>query len=380
MTIAKEKLATNRCDTSHGIFFKTQLNEEKDCFLKYLALLGLNENIQIQESLGGIYCCLSSIHEKYSCEGYDTSQIITSLEASKIQYFYLIDSEIMSAMLISPELIIFASYQELLSAVSLRKNIVEAAKNTLLSFETESAERPEEFWRYSEVSGFTTLPGVSLKIALEKATQPTNTEKPYSFSCWRATEYIYLLSLAKELEVCNPLLLRKLEAQWESCAIKSEAFDDSFLTSLGSHNKPMPIKYYIPGDRVWFRNPDPDSYEVTGYEGSFVFYLGGGLFSNFWTRDQPFTLTSKCVEIYHWRNGLVKNVNGTSVMDESVVQDHVIKTFSDPEKMQNVMNTMLRVRDLDGVYDSGGCIDFNRTYIRNVCIGTADLSFHLKNY
>ena len=48
------------------------------------------------------------------------------------------------------------------------------------------------------------------------------------------------------------------------------------MSHLGSAESPLPAKFYIPGDRVWFRNPDPLSADVTGYEGSFVFYLGNG--------------------------------------------------------------------------------------------------------
>lgn len=380
MKTAKENDAINRFNAFQGIFLKTLSKEDKDCFSKYLIFLGLNENIKIKESFGGIYCCLSSFNNNCLYDNYDTSQIITTLDVSKIKHLHLIEFEIIAAMLISPELIVFESYQELLSSIRIRKNIVEAAKNTLLSFDTESAERPEDFWKYSEETGFTILSGVSLKTALIKATQPTNLEQPYSFSCWRATEYIYLLSLTKELEECNPLLLKNLETQWEKCAIKSDAFNDSFLTTLGSYNKPIPTKYYIPGDRVWFRNPDRDSYDVTGYEGSFVFYLGSGFFSNFWKKDNPYTLNSKCIEIYHWRNGLVKDANGIPTIDESIVENLVSETFADLEKTQNILNLMLKIRDLDGDYLSGGCVDFNRAYIRNVCVGTADLSFNINSY
>jgi hypothetical protein len=161
--------------------------------------------------------------------------------------------EIISAMLSSQELMIFPSYQELISAIHIRKNIVEAAQKTRLSFATTSAERPKDYWTYDSHTGFTILPEVSLKIALKKATQPGLLEQPYSFSCWRATEYIFLLALAQELETCNPQLLRSLQNQWQQCAIKSDAFNNAFLSHLGSAESPLPARFYIPGDRVWFR-------------------------------------------------------------------------------------------------------------------------------
>ncbi len=65
---------------------------------------------------------------------------------------------------------------------------------------------------------------------------------------------------------------------------------------------------------------------MTGYEGSFVFYLGNGLFSNFWKKDQPFTLTSKCIEIYHWRDALVRDSDGDFQIDEAIVEACIEQT------------------------------------------------------
>src|SRR3546814_17994260 len=77
-----------------------------------------------------------------------------------------------------------------------------------------------------------------------------------------------------------------LQRQWETRAIMSGQFHDVFLHEFGSMTEPLPPKYYIPGDRLWFRNPDEHSSNVEGYEGSWVFYVGDGLFTNFWKRDQ----------------------------------------------------------------------------------------------
>ena len=270
-------------------------------------------------------------------------------------------------------------YQELISAINIRKNIVEAAQKTRLSFATTSAERPKDYWTYDENTGFIILPEVSLKTALEKATQPSLLEQPYSFSCWRATEYVFLLALAQELEICNPQLLRSLQSQWMSRAIKSDAFNNAFLSHLGSAENPLPARFYIPGDRVWFRNPDPLSADVTGYEGSFVFYLGNGLFSNFWKKDKPYTLTTKCVEIFHWRDAVVQDSDGDFQIDEAIVEECVEQTLSDPVKTKKVLSSMLRMRDPDDIFASGGCIDFQRTYVRNICQGTANISFPYLN-
>ena len=105
---------------------------------------------------------------------------------------------------------------------------------------------------------------------------------------------------------------------------------------------------------------------MTGYEGSWVIYMGGGLFSNFWKRDQPFTLTHKCVEINHWRDGLVQAANGEWVIDEERVEACVAQTLSDPQKLTTVLQRMMRMRDPKGVYDLGGCLDTTREHPRQI--------------
>ena len=78
-------------------------------------------------------------------------------------------------------------------------------------------------------------------------------------------------------------------------------FLNTFLLEIGSSATPFPMRCYVPGDRVWFKNPDDYSSNVKGYEGSWVIYMGGGLFTNLWNKSKPYTLETKCLEIYHWR-------------------------------------------------------------------------------
>ena len=137
---------------------------------------------------------------------------------------------------------------------------------------------------------------------------------------------------------------------------------------------PLPAHYQVPGDRLWFRNPDDASSDVTGYEGSWVFYLGGGLYSNFWKPEQPYTLTSKCVEIYHWRHGTWRDAQGELQMDEARVDELVQGTMADADAVANILSLMMRVQDPKGVYAQGGCIDASREYPRRVCAATADLA------
>ena len=374
MRLEKIDLLTSQQKLPQGVFFKSKLSKEKNTFLNYLGDLCLTIDPIIKEDHSGIQISLIPQSNTWP-DLQDTSYFSKTSELQKMNGSDTILHEIISAMLSSQELMVFPSYQELISAIHIRKNIVEAAQKTRLSFATTSAERPKDYWTYDSNTGFTILPEVSLKIALKKATQPGLLEQPYSFSCWRATEYIFLLALAQELETCNPQLLRSLQNQWQQCAIRSDAFNNAFLSHLGSIDSPLPARFYIPGDRVWFRNPDPLSADVAGYEGSFVFYLGNGLFSNFWKKDQPFTLTSKCIEIYHWRDALVRDSDGDFQIDEAIVEACVKQTLADPLKTQKILATMMRMRDPDDIFAGGGCIDFQRTYVRNICQGTADISF-----
>ena len=223
--------------------------------------------------------------------------------------------EIVVAMLMGPMAFEFPSLMELVSSVRIRHNIVQASRKTTLAFHTSEAERPEDCWLYDEDRGFVIRPGVSLITALTRATQPEVSGALYSFSCYRASEYVIVLGIAQELVRCNPALFEQLQTLWSTRPIKSGEFHDVFLREQGSMEAPLPPRFFVPGDRTWFRNPDEPSAEASGFEGSWVMYLGGGLFTNFWKRDQPYTLQAKCLEIYHWRHGLYLDAQGDERLD-----------------------------------------------------------------
>lgn len=317
-----------------------------------------------------------SLRREFSDEwapDFDTTQLCQRLGLGTLQSGTDLEREILLAMLLGPCPFRFPSCAELVSAVRIRQNIVAAARSTELSFRTSEAERPADYWTYAKGRGFTLLPGKSLIAALKKATQPDASGARYGFSCYRASEYVILLGVAQELMACNPDLLARLQRHWESRAIMSGEFHQVFLREHGSMAEPLPLKYYVPGDRVWFRNPDAHSSDASGYEGSWVLYLGGGLFNNFWKSAEPYTLTSKCLEIYHWRNATFHDAAGELRMDEAVVERHVRETIADPFETQRILNKMLRHREPSGVYRNGGCIDTTREYLRWVCAGTSDL-------
>lgn len=311
----------------------------------------------------------TDIHAK----DHDTLQICRELDLDTHGNLADLEKEILLAMLLSPIPFKYPGHAELASAIRIRKNIVLAARKTTLDFHTTSLERPSEYWAYHEDTGFTLLPGKSLIDALKKTTQPDESGKLYSFSCYRATEYVILLGIAQELESCNPGLLQTLQEQWQKKAIMSGRFHDGFLREYGSMKAPLPPNYYVPGDRLWFRNPDEHSSNVTGYEGSWVFYTGGGRFTNFWKPGAHYTLISKCLEIYHWRHGTYRDESGELQMDEIIVEERVRNTFQNPKEIEKIIKVMLRYREPQGVYVNGGCIDSSREYARYVCPGTSDM-------
>ena len=284
-----------------------------------------------------------------------------------------ITQEILWALLISPHAFEFKHLEALASSVRVRENIVKAASKTALAFETEAAERPSEFWHYVEEAGFILQPGTCLIKALISATQPELTGKLYDFSCYRASEYVILLGLAQEAEKHHPTLLNSLQQLNQVHAVRSGQFHEVFLNEYGSLDAPLPAQFFVPGDRLWFRNPHEASSDVIGYEGSWVIYMGGGLFSNFWKRDQPFSLTRKCIEIYHWRDGLKTHPEGFAWIDEAVVDACVEKTYQDPQAMQEILKVMMRIRDDKGIYAEGGCLDASRECPKQIHLTSCEL-------
>ena len=281
--------------------------------------------------------------------------------------------EIWLTLLNSPLALEFPSAEELISSVNIRRNIARNATSTCLNFHTTAVERPNDCWCYSEDTGFVLIPGSPLIESLRKACQPKLDDPLYSFSCYRATEYVILLSIAEEARQRHPKLLQRLQEQWETKAIASRRFHDVFMNEVGTLEQPLPMHYYVPGDRVWFRNPDESSEDATGYEGSWVFYLGGGLFSNFWKCDQAFTVLTKCIEIYHWRESAFQDAEGEMQMDETKVEQLVEKTLADPVACAKIYELMHRMRDPLNVYAGGGCMDATRETTKFVTATHGDI-------
>ena len=314
-----------------------------------------------------VQCTLQPSALEQLMPGHDTLGLHQRLSQTKDDPAdWTVEREIAVALLGSPHLFSFANLAALQSHIRVRRNMALAARKTALAFKTEAAERPEADWHYEDGPGFILKPGRPLIDALVAATQPEATGKLYDFSCYRATEYVILLGIAQELAAHHPALLADLQQLNERHAVRSGQFHDVYLIEYGSMAEPLPSRFYVPGDRLWFRNPDERSSDIEGYEGSWVIYMGGGLFSNFWQRDRPFTLESKAIEIFHWRHGAMVDRQGQLFMDESVVEQQVAQTERDPQARQQVLERMIRMRDPQGVYAEGGCIDATREHPRSV--------------
>ena len=302
----------------------------------------------------------------------DTARLAQQLHLDLERNDRDLEEEILLSMLLCPAVYSFPSWQELASAVRIRSGIVHAARRAALAFATHAAERPADYWRYDEDRGFVLLPGKSLITALEKATHSGNGDKLYTFSCRRASEYLVLLGVTREAMTCNAPLYQRLHHQAETNALKGAEFERVFVRAIGSPSAPLPLRYFVPGDRTWFRNIDPVSADVTGYEGSWTFYLGGGTFADFWRQDRAFTLETKLACVYHWRHATFQDAAGELQIDEDKVDALMAESCQSPSDMERILRETLRLQSPLGA-NGGGCIEPHREHPCLVCPETTDI-------
>ena len=303
------------------------------------------------------------------CPDFDTSTITTILHTRQPDRDRALISEIILAMALSPDVVYFGSEQELKSNLRMRCTVVQVASRTELNFDTSSITRPQAYWIYTKENGFLLRQGVSLADGLERALCPDVSGFTYAFSCQRASEYLILYAVVCELQKVNKTGLNDVEQQWRKRALTGDDFLFRFLGERGTRENPMPMRYYIPGDRIWFKNPDDHSSDLEGFEGSWVIYLGGGRLCNLWDRHRPYTLEEKCLEIYYWSQCVEVSPAGIPWMNEVVVKEQVNKALNDPALSRSILEKMMVYRDPTGVYADGGCIDLSRdsfSALRNI--------------
>jgi hypothetical protein len=301
------------------------------------------------------------------CPDFDTSTITTILHTRQPDRDRALISEIILAMALSPDVVYFGSEQELKSNLRMRCTVVQVASRTELNFDTSSITRPQAYWIYTKENGFLLRQGVSLADGLERALCPDVSGFTYAFSCQRASEYLILYAVVCELQKVNQTGLNDVEQQWRKRALTGDDFLFRFLGERGTRENPMPMRYYIPGDRIWFKNPDDHSSDLEGFEGSWVIYLGGGRFCNLWDRHRPYTLEEKCLEIYYWSQCVEVSPAGIPWMNEAVVKEQVNKALNDPALSRSILEKMMVYRDPTGVYADGGCIDLSRDSFSALC-------------
>jgi hypothetical protein len=335
-----------------------------------LRSLGIDDLVDCSMSTGGDgrYLHLRANHRLLAlCPDFDTANITIFLRTHQPNRDRALISEIILAMALSPDVMYFGSEQELKSNLRMRCTVVQVASRTELNFDTSSITRPQAYWIYTKENGFLLRQGVSLADGLERALCPDVSGFTYAFSCQRASEYLILYAVVCELQKVNKTGLNDVEQQWRKRALTGDDFLFRFLGERGTYENPMPMRYYIPGDRIWFKNPDDYSSDIEGYEGSWVIYLGSGRFCNLWDRHRPYTLEEKCLEIFYWSKSTAVNDSGVLFMNEDLVKEQVNKALNDPALSRSILEKMMVYRDPTGVYADGGCIDLSRDSFSALC-------------
>lgn len=281
--------------------------------------------------------------------------------------------EIVFSKALSPVASSFPSLDEFLAALRVRRNIASIARRTELWFSIDEDTRPSTHWRQLSGDGFALIAGQPLSQALELALCPDASGQRYGFACRQASEYLMLAGLAQELETTNPQLLEAIEKRWSEQPLRGDAFIDAFLSERGSRENPFPKHHYVPGSRVWFKNPDENSTDVDGFEGSWVVYMGAGKFVNLWDKTSPYDIETKCFEVYHWRHCVERTDDGVLYMNEDRVKDMMAASMADPATKREILHQMMEYRAPVRVYGEGGCIDLTRENARWVCPQTTNI-------
>ena len=282
--------------------------------------------------------------------------------------------EIFLSKAISPVASSFPSIDELFAAIRIRRNIALIARRTELWFSLDEDTRPTTHWKQLSTDGFALIAGQSLPRALEYSLCPDMTGQRYGFACRQASEYLMLAGLVQELETTNPELLEVIENRWTHAPLRGESFINAFLMERGSRERPFPKHHYVPGSRVWFKNPDEYSTDVDGFEGSWVVYMGAGKFVNLWDKVAPYPIETKCLEIYHWRHCVEQTASDALRMNEDRVKEMIEASMLDATAKQDILTQMMEYRAPVGVYGEGGCIDLTREQARWVCPQTTNIS------
>ena len=267
---------------------------------------------------------------------------------------YNLTVEILLCLLNAPVLFTFDSFDDFIDMIDSRKIIVKYGYLAHVKFDTgKDIKVNVDYFQYND-KDVILLENKSLLEGIKKSIIPK--DKLYNYSCQRITEFLLLLGL---LEVNrNKPIYQQIESIWRRKAIKSELFQDTFLYEYGTKENPIPMKYYIPGDRIWLKNPDDKSSDIVGYEGTWVVYLNDGLFCDFWKDggdvSHQHTLEDIIITIYNWRHSIIESSIDESSIDDKFVQQLNKNINNNPNTKNNIIKSMSKY------YADGGCMDKTR--------------------
>jgi protein-glutamine gamma-glutamyltransferase len=174
--------------------------------------------------------------------------------------------EIIKAMQQDPNIHYYQSIHELAFELTLRNNIISSAISMNLSqakFEVFSTSRCNpQYWILTSAGGFQLRPDVLPSDAIEDIYKNSSL---YGFECATAKMIIYYHAVLKSInkDMFNQLFQNIYLYSWHA---------DS---DLGIHSKN--INYYLPGDVIYFNNPDVNP-ETSWWRGENAVVLGDGTF------------------------------------------------------------------------------------------------------
>lgn len=214
--------------------------------------------------------------------------------------------------------------QALKDNVGIRQNIVAWTQDIKWCWPADESEDGKALWNKQYWKAGTPLPGVAPHVAfLDSVLQP----EKYAIGCYTASKlamtngildyYARIKKDPKTLEIVekrlnlekDPLVSVEPRKMWSFEA----DFDPKEMNIPGKVLKMetgVAPKNIIPGDWLYFLNPDPITYQKTGYEGSNAISLGRNLLDDFYHDEggNNFTYQQKMGEVYQWRNKVFNRV------------------------------------------------------------------------
>jgi hypothetical protein len=203
--------------------------------------------------------------------------------------------------------------------VEVRRNIVAWAEQLQWKWPSgRGATWNQRYWTYG-----TPVPGVALSEAVDDIFRH---QDQYAFGCYTATKiavvhgildyYGRIKNQPDHVALVESRLLVDDEPLVDIEPGSMWSFEAGIAPSeLVKPGKVLQIQYgvaplnFVPGDWVYFLNPDPASRAIAGYEGSNAIYLGRGRFDDYYDdNNHGFTYVEKLDEVFQWRHGVFNRV------------------------------------------------------------------------